>query len=284
MLTIDDFTYDNVLGCRLFAEYNLQRDRFKLPPKALNELRQLLDRDDITNVKEYKAILNQILESQYSWHWQLSSFLSTNGLEILIIILLWIIFIFLYIKFNLKKPLYELYKANINLLISIIAAFGYFFVYIEACAAYSPVVLAKFPYTRIIFPLFATNLAEIYNQYKYMNLYYFFFVYFIFTMNKFPKNRFIRFHWMYGLIIDQIHHTWLFTYYPLMLWFERHSWEDAMRSFGLGSLLVFLMYFVPPLVQALKGKYIEDPFIREAVEMHLGRDNDPDFKWWDRKK
>jgi hypothetical protein len=282
MLTLEDFSLDDVFTFRLLTGYSLEKGEFKLPSDAINQLREIIERPDITTIEEYKKLLTEILESQNVWHWKLRHAIPWTDLWIIFGICF--IFYLIYFKFNIKKPFHWFYRANKTLLIQIIATFGYFFAYIEGCSNYCPMLVGKFPYVKLILPTFVTDCVDIYQQYKYANLCYFFLVYFVCIRNHWPKNRFIRFHWMYGLILDQLQYNYFLAYYPLMKHFEDYSLENAMRGCALASMTILLIYLAPPAFRALTGRYVKNPFLRDAVEVHLGRDNDPDFKWWDRKK
>jgi hypothetical protein len=46
--------------------------------------------------------------------------------------------------------------------------------------------------------------------------------------------------------------------------------------------VINLFWILPCIYQAITHTYPRSSFIRDAIEIHLGRDNDEDFKWWDR--
>ena len=60
--------------------------------------------------------------------------------------------------------------------------------------------------------------------------------------------------------------------------------SDYLRAqVALMAFFCWLGLYIPCFIRAFLGKYDDNKFIREAVEVHLGRDG-PDFIWWDRIK
>ena len=51
---------------------------------------------------------------------------------------------------------------------------------------------------------------------------------------------------------------------------------------SLCLFVINLFWILPCLFQAITHTYPRSSFIRDAIEIHVGRDNDEDFKWWDR--
>ena len=58
---------------------------------------------------------------------------------------------------------------------------------------------------------------------------------------------------------------------------------EAKAELGIILYIVWMaMTFVPCFVNAFLGRYTSNKFMREAIEVHLGRDS-ADFVWWDRR-
>ena len=61
---------------------------------------------------------------------------------------------------------------------------------------------------------------------------------------------------------------------------------NTLQGLVILCLVINLYYLIPGVYQALTLSYPKDTFIREAIEIQIGRDdfNDEDgniFKWWD---
>ena len=86
---------------------------------------------------------------------------------------------------------------------------------------------------------------------------------------------------MYGIIIlsfQGIVHELFLNITKVFCLNSKDRSEAALLTF-LGWILIF----IPCFIRAILGKYESNPFLREAIEVHLGRDG-PDFVWWDRQK
>jgi hypothetical protein len=144
--------------------------------------------------------------------------------------------------------------------------------------------IREFPPLQLIFTPLVMELAEILDQSDDYTMIYFFVFYIICIRNHLPKPRFIRFHLMYCMILDQFVQVFSAAYIPYMNYLEKNGLDNEMFSVGFFVVLFSLSFVIPAVFLALTGRYIPNTFMRETIELHLGRDNDPDFKWWDREK
>ena len=86
---------------------------------------------------------------------------------------------------------------------------------------------------------------------------------------------------MYGIIIisfQGIFHELFLNFTNAFVKNPADKSEAALLAF-----LAWVVIFIPCFLRALFGKYEGNTFMREAIEVHLGRDG-PDFIWWDRTR
>ena len=100
---------------------------------------------------------------------------------------------------------------------------------------------------------------------------------------RIPEDRFIRFNIMYGVLLISFQGIFseIFGYYVNSKMFCP-TLDDKVEA-ALTMFIFWLLIFIPCFLRALFGVYTNNSFMREAIEVHLGRDG-PDFIWWDRRK
>lgn len=201
--------------------------------------------------------------------------------EVYFFLFLFLFFLILDRKFNITLPR-QLF-INFNKLIfqrgcSIIA---YYIPYIELLTYHIPLIQETHPYlVRIFLPSFISESMGWYQQIPFFSTLYMLFTYITFLRFKFPPDRFIRYNLMFGIFLMYMQGIYIEIYMYYV-----NNWCETTREKSdttLSMFLIWLIIFLSAIIRAILGKYIENNFIRETIEMHLGRDG-PDFIWWDRK-
>ena len=148
-------------------------------------------------------------------------------------------------------------------------------------SSYVITLLPSYPYLNLIVPNFMRTAINIYMQYPmYINFGYFFGIVFICLQFKLPRPRFIRFNMVRGIMLLA------FQGVPDLIFQLLQSSESITSNQQITTALclfvINLFWILPCLYQAITHTYPRSGFIRDAVEIHLGRDTDEGFKWWDR--
>ena len=194
-------------------------------------------------------------------------------------------FLFLFIldkkfKFNLPRKLFI--KFNKLVFQRGCSIFAYYVPYIELLTYHIPLIQETHPYlVRIFLPGFISDSMGWYQQIPFFSTIYMLFTYVTFLRFKFPPDRFIRYNLMFGIFLMYMQGIYIEIYMYYV-----NNWCQTTREKSdttLSMLLIWLIIFISAVIRAICGKYIENNFIRETIEMHLGRDG-PDFIWWDRHK
>nr|QXI87075.1 ORF76 [Sargassum graminifolium]QXI87214.1 ORF76 [Sargassum graminifolium] len=185
-------------------------------------------------------------------------------------------------KFNIKEPRKWFIKFNGIILQRILSLFCYYIPYLDIINTHLPLIEETHPYiVRLFLPTFIIGSLQFIQQIPFLPFIYLMLGYGIFIRNKLPKDRFIRYNIMYGIIIisfQGIIHELFLNITKVFCLNSKDRSEAALLTF-LGWILIF----IPCFIRAILGKYESNPFLREAIEVHLGRDG-PDFVWWDRQK
>lgn len=273
-------------------EAALQTRDQKFPHAAAQKLKEIL-LDDQIQPEEFIRQFNKILASTESLSWK--TFVSINNLkdrfvdqitaiswpQIFIFLSIFAIFFFFNRKLNLKTPTKRLSSIFGNIIERIVALFGYFVPLVVIYSSYVITLLPSYPYLNLIVPNFMQAAINIYMQYPmYINFGYFFGIVFLCLQFKLPRPRFIRFHMVRGIMLLA------FQGVPDLI-FQLLQSSDSITpnqriTTALCLFVINLFWILPCLFQALTHTYPRSSFIRDAIEIHVGRDNDEDFKWWDR--
>ena len=196
-----------------------------------------------------------------------------------------ILLLFLIRKFKLIKVIKKLFKRflkiSLNLIERIGALCGYFVPLVSIYAAYVPRLLGSYPYLNFVFPDFLRDSVDFYIRYPWVfNYIYFFGMMYGVMLFKKPKPRFIRFHLVRGLM--------LFAFQGIpdacVKAFQSSEYltQDQIVSTNLCLFAINMSWILPCLYQAITHTYPRSSFIRDAVEINVGRDKDDGFKWWNR--
>ena len=185
-------------------------------------------------------------------------------------------------KFNIKKPRKWFVQFNGLILQRILSLFCYYIPYLDIINTHLPLIEETHPYiVRLFLPTFIVGSLQFIQQIPFLPFIYLMLGYGVFIRYKLPKDRFIRYNIMYGIIIlsfQGIVHELFLNITKIFCLNSKDRSEAALLTF-LGWILIF----IPCFIRAFLGKYESNPFLREAIEVHLGRDG-PDFVWWDRQK
>jgi len=159
---------------------------------------------------------------------------------------------------------------------------AYYVPYIELLTYHIPLIQETHPYlVRIFLPTFISDSMGWYQQIPFFSTLYMLLVYVTFLRFKIPSDRFVRYNLMFGVFLMYMQGIYIEIYMYYV-----NNWCETVREKSdttLSMLLIWLIIFISAGIRAICGKYIENNFIRETIEMHLGRDG-PDFVWWDRHK
>nr|YP_009455766.1 hypothetical protein [Dictyopteris divaricata]AQZ24983.1 hypothetical protein [Dictyopteris divaricata] len=194
-------------------------------------------------------------------------------------------FLFLFIldrKFRFTLPRKFFISFNKLFFQRLCSVFAYYIPYIELLTYHIPLIQETHPYlVRIFLPTFVSDSMGWYQQIPFFSTIYMLFTYVTFLRFKFPPDRFIRYNLMFGIFLMYMQGIYIEIYmYYVNNWCHTTREKSDMT---LSMLLIWLIIFISAVIRAICGKYIQNNFIRETIEMHLGRDG-PDFIWWDRHK
>nr|YP_011007578.1 hypothetical protein V2497_pgp082 [Syringoderma abyssicola]WAM65007.1 hypothetical protein [Syringoderma abyssicola] len=164
----------------------------------------------------------------------------------------------------------------------IFSMLAYYIPYIDLLNMQIPIIQRGHPFlVRLVLPNFIVDSMEFCQQVPFLSLVYLLLTYGIFIRYKIPEDRLIRFNIMSSIILMSFQGIFyeLFGYYTT---FFCKTPGDAAEV-ALVTFILWLYIFIPCFIRGARGEYVSNIFIREAIEVHLGRDG-PDFTWWDRKK
>lgn len=273
-------------------EAALQTKDQKFTHSAAQKLKEIM-LDDQIQAQDFIEEFNKILASNDNLNWKtlayfvdiknrfIDQLVQVSWLQIGIILLIVTFFFFLNKKFKLKKLVQILYALSGNIIERFAALFGYFVPLVVVYANYLIALLPSYPYLNLILPNFMKLAVYLYVQRPlYINFGYFFAIVFLCIQYKLPKPRFIRFHLVRGIMLLA------FQGIPEMI-FQLLQFSDVISNTQRINTALFLFvlnlfWILPCLVQAITHTYPKSSFMRDAIEIQLGRDNNEDFKWWDR--
>lgn len=268
----------------------------KIPNELIRKIQELILNDNLSK-KEYIRQFNELTSPYQSNISKLIVFfknLKINYLQIIIVnpwktmgVVVVFSVLVLYIRRYIKKNkrTRKRIKKILGVLYNIFERFGALCAYIvpliSIYTAYIPILVSTFPYLHFIVPDIMQDAMDSYTKHPWrINYVYFFGTLYAVTLFKFPKPRFIRFHLMRGLMLLA------FQGIP-SAFFQIFQSAETLTQYQIisSTLCVFainLSWILPCLYQAVTYTYPRSSFIREAVEVNLGRDKDEGFRWWDR--
>lgn len=197
-----------------------------------------------------------------------------------LILLLFVFILDRKFKFTLPRKLF--FRFNKLIFQRGCSFLAYYIPYIELLTYHIPLIQETHPYlVRIFLPTFIADSMSWYQQIPFFSTLYMLLVYVTFLRFKIPSDRFIRYNLMFGIFLMYMQGIYIEIYMYYV-----NNWCETIREKSdttLSMLLIWLIIFISAGIRAIFGRYIENNFIRETIEMHLGRDG-PDFIWWDRHR
>lgn len=273
-------------------EAALQTRDQKFPHAAAQKLKEIL-MDDQIKPEEFITKFNKILATTESLSWKM--YLSINDIkdtffdqilrvswfQIFLILFIFSFLLFIKKRFKLKTPRKKIIFITSNILERCGALLAYFMPILILYASYLPTLLPSYHFFSLIIPNFFRTPMSFYMQHpNVVSFGYFFLIITIAIQLKLPRNRFVRFHLIRGLMLMSCQSI------PGILYSITEDYAGLTPhqnlKMALGVFSINLFWILPCLYQAITHTYPKSSFMREAVEVQLGRDDDEDFKWWDR--
>jgi hypothetical protein len=228
------------------------------------KLKEILLNDQLSTL-DFINKFNTLIESSQPKGWKMT-----------------LIFIFFIIKkFKLEKQAKKFYAIVCNLLERFGALSAYFVPLVSIYTSYIPGLLSSYPYLQFIIPKFMQTAMDFYMKYPWtINYGYFFITMYAVTLFKIPKPRFIRFHIVRGLMLLAFQGI-PDSFFKVFQSADSLT-QDQIVSTTLCLFAINLSWILPCLYQAITYTYPRSSFIRDAIEINVGRDKDEGFKWWNR--
>nr|YP_011007200.1 hypothetical protein V2494_pgp040 [Pleurophycus gardneri]WAM64487.1 hypothetical protein [Pleurophycus gardneri] len=212
----------------------------------------------------------------------LELFFGVYWVEIFIFILFLVLGFVLEQKFNFNKPRKWFLAFNGLVCQRVLSVLAYYIPYLDVVNTHMPLIAETHPFlVRIFLPNYIAESVNLIQKVPFLSFLYLLFGYGILVRYKIPEDRFVRFNIMYGIIIisfQGIFHELFINFTNVFVKNPADKSEAALLAF-----LAWVVIFIPCFLRALFGKYEGNTFMREAIEVHLGRDG-PDFIWWDRTR
>lgn len=278
--TIDFLKYDATIW-----EQKLSR---KLPHATAQKLQEIL-LDDTIQADEFITKFNEISTATETLRWKTFSYLgdikarffdvieSISFFQVGGLLLFFLFFLFLNkkVKTNkrLKKRVLGLTK---SLLERFFAALPYILPLLICYAKYFPSLRKYYPVLSIFFTPTIRYCIFIFASYQSKILWVHFITTVILLRRRLPRSRFIRFHICRVLVITNC--------CSLPDFFLRLVLGDLAGGIKIQAMLflINLYWILPAVTEALLHTYPRSPFIRDNIEIFLGREKDDRFKWWNR--
>lgn len=257
------------------------------------KLKEILLNDQLSPA-DFITEFNSLIQTSPIQSWKIVILLSSlkDKLTDKIILIPWtkigfitiiIIFIFFIIKkFKLEKRARKFYGLIVNIFERFGALIAYFVPLVSIYTAYIPSLLSSYPYLQFIIPPFMQAAMDFYMKHPWtLNYGYFFVTMYAVTLFKIPKPRFIRFHLVRGLMLLAFQGI-PDSFFKIFQSADSLT-QNQIVSTSLCLFAINLSWILPCLYQAITHTYPRSSFIRDAIEINVGRDKDEGFKWWDRQ-
>lgn len=286
------FTLNNDLNLdidKLKLKAMIISKNMQLPDEIAAKIREMVLNDDISGT-EFIAQFNNLVEAYQPKGWKTALLFSQIKSVLALIawtkigiatILIFLVY-FLIKKYKLQKRIKKLYAMIFNIFERFGALCAYFVPLVSIYTAYIQVLLPRYPYLNFILPNFMLDAMDFYMKHPWtLNYGYFFTTMYTVTLFKLPKPRFIRFHLVRGLMLLA------FQGIPDSCFKAFQSadslTQDQIVTTTLCLFSINLSWILPCMYQAITYTYPRSSFIRDAIEINVGRDKDEGFKWWDRR-
>jgi uncharacterized membrane protein len=265
----------------------------QLPDEVKQKIMQLISSSDLSTT-EFINQFNSLVVDYQPKGWRIIalwnqfkdevldriSFVTWIKIGLAGVLVLFILFIIK--KYKLQKLVKKLYAIILNILERLAALCGYMVPLITVYTAYTPLLLSRYPYIHFIMPIFIHDGMDFYIKHPWViNYGYFFTTLYGVTLFRLPKPRFVRFHLIRSLMLlafQGIPDSVFKTFQP-----PHTATPDQAVTTALCLFSINLSWILPCIYQAITYTYPRSSFIREAIEVNVGRDKDEGFKWWDRR-
>ncbi len=202
--------------------------------------------------------------------------------EIAVLVLFLVLAFILEQKFDFKKPREWFFAFNILIFSRGFSLLAYAVPYLDMINLHIPLLKNDHPLVlRLFMPNFVTESINLMQQIPFLSFFYLSLGYGFFIRYKIPGDRLVRYNIMYSIMLVSLQGILNEMYISFIDTFIADEYFSSQIT--LMVFFCWLTLYIPCFVRAFFGKYDENKFIREAVEVHLGRDG-PDFIWWDRVK
>nr|YP_011006636.1 hypothetical protein V2488_pgp040 [Halosiphon tomentosus]WAM63781.1 hypothetical protein [Halosiphon tomentosus] len=185
-------------------------------------------------------------------------------------------------KFNVKKPRKWFLEFNGLICQRVFSVLAYYVPYLDVVNTYIPLIAQTHPFlVRLFLPNFVADSVDLVQKVPFLSFLYLMAGYGLLVRYKIPEDRLVRFNIMFGVIIISFQGILHEVFLSLTKIFVLSP--DDISEAALFAFIFWILIFIPCFVRALSGQYDSNSFMREAIEVHLGRDG-PDFIWWDRTR
>lgn len=250
------------------------------------DVRSLSDDEILEMAKEIAKAANEIVDKSPIERLKMDiGFLlyEVYWLEIILLLSFFIIGFILDQKFGIQKPRKWFLACNALIKQRFLSALSFYVPYLDILNTLIPQIQVKHPFfVRLLMPNFIVDSMAFIQQIPFLSFVYLAIVYGCFVRYRRPKDRFIRFNVMYSVLIMSFIGIFQELYYNAL---DTILKEDLTAQAEV-SLVLYVLWvvivFYPCFSDAITGKYTSNYFMRENIELHLGRD-DEDFIWWDRR-
>lgn len=200
--------------------------------------------------------------------------------EICVLVLFLALAFLLEQKFKFKKPREWFLSFNSLIFIRGMSMIAYVIPYLDMINIHIPILKDEHPLIlRIFTPGIVIDLIDIMQQIPFLSFIYLSVGYGFFIRYKVPQDRFVRYNIMHSIMLVSLQgliNEMFLSFTDIFIT------DNLFRSqITLIAFFCWLSLYIPCFVRAFLGKYHKNKFIREAVELQLGRDG-PDFTWWDK--
>lgn len=265
-----------------------------IPNKAAKRLHEILA-DESLDAKQFTQELQKIVKTTGGLNWdRFFSKIQTQVGHFSGISLFGILLIF-FLAFVFRKTLFsKKTKAKLTPLVQsvgsrIIAVSAYFLCIFSLWANYGVIVEKNFPLLVGLFPGFIQEGAHFYKKGGFFLSIGYLLIIVRCLREHFPKPRILRFHLLQGflLLVFQTYPVQLIGLVTQPLDGRRLGPSPLMLNLERMEFLLNLYWILTALYLAITLSYPNNKFLREALEIFLGPDEEgPDgtpFKWWDKQ-
>lgn len=272
--------------------YSIKASNTKLPHNAALKIKELLLNDQLST-KEFIEKYNKIIQSTQSLPWKSYLYLDKiknkfldqasqlSWLQIFSGLVIFGVGFFLYKNFIEKKPKRKkaLYSLVTTLSVRFFSLLAYLPPLIQVYRNYLLFLLPQYPSLFLIFPGFMRFAVDIYtnNTLLFSYIYIFGSVFFLARLGP----RFYSFNVVFGLMLFILQGVPDSIVAILFKGVELSA--EKQVSIHLVLFCIYMSWILPGMYRALTGTYPKNEFLRDAIEIHVGRPYDDEgFKWWNR--